>query len=167
MNEQNSLSDEVAAWFNRRVPEGWFSAPVRTLVDKDEILVVGSLATGSDAGRAEHEAVATKFRADTKADRISIALAAEDFWQRKVSWAVEIGDVQMRFTTTSVPVMTRLRIDERLVLDTLVETGVARSRSHALAWCVRLVGQHQGDWIDRLRDAMADVERIRSEGPNV
>jgi len=54
--------------------------------------------------------------------------------------------------------MTRLRMSERLVLDTLVGAGVARSRSEALAWCVRLVGDHQGDWIQQLRDALVAVE---------
>ena len=43
------------------------------------------------------------------------------------------------------PVMTRLRQPERLVLDTLVDAGVARSRSDALAWAVRLVGEHADD----------------------
>ena len=61
--------------------------------------------------------------------------------------------------------MTRLRMDERAVLDTLIDAGVARSRSEALAWCVRLVGTHQADWIEQLREAMAHVEKVRAEGP--
>ena len=61
--------------------------------------------------------------------------------------------------------MTRLRMSERLVLDTLVGAGVARSRSEALAWCVRLVGDHQGDWIQQLRDALVAVEAARADGP--
>ena len=51
------------------------------------------------------------------------------------------------------------------MLDTLIDAGVARSRSEALAWCVRLVGRHQGEWIDQLRDAMSHVEQVRSDGP--
>ena len=51
------------------------------------------------------------------------------------------------------------------MLDTLVDAGVARSRSDALAWCVRLVGDHQGDWIAQLRDALGRVEEVRSTGP--
>jgi len=62
-------------------------------------------------------------------------------------------------------VMTRLRMREREVLDTLVEAGVARSRSHALAWCVRLVGENESEWIAKLRDAMQDVAKVRAEGP--
>ena len=61
--------------------------------------------------------------------------------------------------------MTRLRQPERVVLDTLVDAGVARSRSHALAWCVRLVGEHTGDWLEQLRTALTDVERLREAGP--
>jgi hypothetical protein len=69
------------------------------------------------------------------------------------------------FTTMSVPVMTRLRMSERSILDTLVAGGVARSRSEALAWCVRLVGQHQADWIKGLREALVKVDEVRSKGP--
>jgi hypothetical protein len=61
--------------------------------------------------------------------------------------------------------MTRLRMSERSILDTLVAGGVARSRSEALAWCVRLVGQHQADWINGLREALIKVDEVRSKGP--
>jgi hypothetical protein len=61
--------------------------------------------------------------------------------------------------------MTRLRMSERAVLDTLVDAGVARSRSEALAWCVRLVGKNEEAWIDRLREALVSVEQVRAEGP--
>jgi hypothetical protein len=69
------------------------------------------------------------------------------------------------FTTLSLPVMTRLRMPERSVLDTLVAGGVARSRSDALAWCVRLVGMHQADWIQGLREALVKVDEARRKGP--
>ncbi len=61
--------------------------------------------------------------------------------------------------------MTRLRMNERRVLDTLIDSGVARSRSHALAWCVRLVAERQEDWLKDLRDALKKVEEVRGEGP--
>jgi hypothetical protein len=61
--------------------------------------------------------------------------------------------------------MTRLRMSERRVLDTLIESGVARSRSHALAWCVRLVAGRQEEWLKDLRDALRKVEEVRGEGP--
>ena len=65
----------------------------------------------------------------------------------------------------SVPVMTRLRQPERIVLDTLVDAGVARSRSDALAWAVRLVGRHADEWLAELRAAMARVDDLRAKGP--
>ena len=83
----------------------------------------------------------------------------------KVAWGVRCGEVEEAFTQLGVPVMTRLRQPERLVLDTLIDAGVARSRSEALAWCVRLVGRHQADWITQLRDALAHVEQVRAAGP--
>ena len=69
------------------------------------------------------------------------------------------------FHAQGATVMTRLRQPQRQVLDTLVEAGVARSRSEALAWCVRLVGQHEDDWLTDLRDAMTSVSDVRAKGP--
>ena len=62
--------------------------------------------------------------------------------------------------------MTRLRMPERRVLDTLVDAGVARSRSHALAWCVRLVRRPRGR-LDRRSCATRSCtcEKVRDEGP--
>lgn len=55
---------------------------------------------------------------------------------------------------------------ERAVLDTLIDSGVARSRSEALAWCARLVGKHQAEWLRDLREALTRVEQVRAEGPD-
>ena len=102
-----------------------------------------------------------------------IADEAQDKYGRKVSWGIEIGAVgtdqyeRILFTHIAVPVMTRLRQSERQVLDTLVDAGVARSRSDALAWSVKLVGEHTEEWLTKLRDAMRDVDDLRSEGPQV
>jgi len=54
---------------------------------------------------------------------------------------------------------------ERAVLDVLVDASVARSRSDALAWCVRLVGQHESDWLRELEGALTSVAKVRSSGP--
>ena len=105
------------------------------------------------------------FREDTRQLRMRIADEAEARFARKVAWGVRCGDQEELFTNLSVPVMTRLRLPERRVLDTLVDAGVARSRSHALAWCVRLVGDHEGDWITQLREALVHVQKVRDEGP--
>jgi hypothetical protein len=79
---------------------------------------------------------------------------------------VRCGEREELFTNLAVPVMTRLRQPERRVLDTLVEAGVARSRSEALAWCVRLVGRNTEEWLADLRSALSRVEEVRSQGPD-
>jgi len=53
------------------------------------------------------------------------------------------------------------------VLDTLVDAGVARSRSEALAWAVHLVGEHADEWLGELREAMRAVEKLRGQGPDL
>src|SRR4029077_19721369 len=110
---------------------------------------------------------ARRFREDTRDHRIEIAHEAEVKFGRKVSWGVICGERKVMFTTLSVPVMTRLRQSERRVLDTLVDAGVARSRSDALAWCVRLVGEHTDEWLASLRDAMSNVDKLRAEAPTL
>jgi len=63
--------------------------------------------------------------------------------------------------------MTRLRQPERLVPDTLVDAGVARSRSEALAWAGRLVGGHATRWLGELQQAMSTVDDLRARGPEL
>jgi len=122
-----------------------------------------------EAGEADADAIAAgrsrRFREETREARIGIAREAERRFGRRVSWGVVTEGRKVMFTTLSVPVMTRLRQAERRVLDTLVEAGVARSRSDALAWCVRLVGEHEDSWLSALRDALRQVEQVRAEGP--
>ncbi|MEX1007966.1 MAG: hypothetical protein WD271_09005 [Acidimicrobiia bacterium] len=163
---------KLKGWFAGRLPNGWFTAPPEVTYDRDEILVWGALAE-PDAGKdaddttkaAARHARIQGFREDTRQSRMGIADEAEARFGRKVAWAARCGDQEELFTTMSVPVMTRLRMPERQVLDTLVDAGVARSRSHALAWCVRLVGDHEADWITQLRDALVHVQKVRDEGP--
>jgi hypothetical protein len=164
---------DVQGWFAGTLPDGWFTGPPECTADREEILVIGDLPTpdtGADADDHTREVAARArikgFREDTRQQRMAIADDAETLWGRKVSWGARCDTVTERFTTQSVPVMTRLRMDERAVLDTLIDAGVARSRSEALAWCVRLVGQHQADWITELREAIANVERVRAGGPD-
>ncbi len=65
----------------------------------------------------------------------------------------------------AIPVMTRLRLRERAVLDTLIDAGVARSRSEALSWCVRPVGKNESEWVHSLRQPLAELEKPRPRGP--
>ncbi len=167
-------------WFRGRVDDGWFTA-LEVMVDKDEILVIGTLATPAlndepdddggaepdDARRVAASARVNGFREDTRERRIVIANEAEHLFGKKVSWGARCDQLERRFTVANVPVMTRLLMDERRVLDTLIDAGIARSRSEALAWCVKLVGANQAEWIDQLREAVAAVEKVRAEGPAV
>jgi hypothetical protein len=166
-------ADDAKAWFVGRLPDGWFTGEVDVTVDREEIVVVGQLhALGEeftdDAERAAAEAGRiSRFREDTRDERIEIARQAEHRYRRKVAWGARLGGSEELFTTLSVPVMTRLRQPERLVLDTLVDAGVARSRSEALAWAVRLVGQHAQEWLGELKQAMATVDDLRARGPQL
>jgi hypothetical protein len=164
-------ADDPAGWFAANLPAEWRAGPPTVEVDNDEILVVvhlpdppGPDGAGTSFGVGD-EARIEWFRAQTRDERMALAAAAEARFGRKVSWGACAGQLMATFTLASVPVMTRLRMPERRVLDTLIDAGVARSRSEALAWCVRLVGENEGEWIGRLRDAFEAVQAVRREGP--
>ncbi|MFI5717914.1 hypothetical protein [Nocardia sp. NPDC051750] len=172
---------DVPEWFAGRLPSEWFTGPPVIEIDRDEIVVIGELplpqpeATSGDKESAEGEAApvpdATKegavarFRESTRSARMQIADEAQERYRRSVAWGVSIDGQRILFTHLAVPVMTRLRQPERKVLDTLVDAGVARSRADALAWAVRLVGEHTESWLDELRAAMRTVDDLRSQGP--
>ena len=166
---QGDLPDATgaAAWFAGRIPDGWFTGDLRVTVDRDEITVVGQLAAPDSDEAAAAEGRITRWREDSRAQRMKIADEAQDRYGRSVAWGARIGETGQLFTHLAVPAMTRLRQSERQVLDTLVDSGVARSRSEALAWCVRLVGQHSDEWLSGLRGALSEVERLRAEGPDL
>src|SRR5213078_89766 len=119
--KQNSATLE--GWFAGRLPDDWFSGPPAVTSDREEILVVGTLAEPEYPEGADESAVAAARRARIQRFR-------EETREQ------------------------RLRMRERQTLDTLVGAGVARSRSDALAWCVRLVREHEGEWIEQLRHAL-------------
>jgi hypothetical protein len=162
----------IGAWFAGRVPGTWFAESPTIGIDSDEIQVVGQLAppqlpdgAAEDEVRVAEQARISGFREETRNARIRIADEAQPAFRRVVSWGAQCGNSRVLFTTAGVPVMTRLRMDDRQALDTLIDAGVARSRSEALAWCVRLVAQHEAEWIRELREAMSAVEEVRNKGP--
>jgi hypothetical protein len=183
--------EQIRDWFARRLPREWFVGEPEVVIDREEITVIGHLpspagvatatggkgaakATAAAKGAAEEPGAGTEaaaigrsrqFRQETRDARIELARDAEHTFRRKVSWGVVCDGRKVMFTTLSIPVMTRLRQSERRVLDTLVDAGVARSRSDALAWCVRLVGEHEDSWLSDLREALRHVEQVRAEGP--
>ena len=167
-------SEELNGWLKGRLPDDWFTEAPTVTVDRDEILVVGRL-SAPDLGK-EDDPVAiaaaeagriTRFREETREQRVGIAREGQHHFGRAISWGAQAGGTSQVFTNLSVPVMTRLRQPERTVLDTLVDSGVARSRSDALVWCVRLVAANTDEWLAKLRGAMESVETIRQEGPTL
>ena len=166
-----NATEELRGWFIGRLPADWFTAAPDIQADREEITIVGVLPAPETAGTSDAERAAAaegrirRFREETRSRRIEIAREAEHKFRRKVSWGVTCADASEMFTTLSVPVMTRLRQPERRVLDTLVDAGVARSRSDALAWCVRLTGENADAWLSRLRAALRHVEDVRDQGP--
>jgi hypothetical protein len=182
------------------LPSDWFGGTPIIEIDRDEIVVIGTLrspenepadapaasagpsvvaqaaASGPDAPadaeqptaevpRATQEGQVARFRESTRPARMQIAQEAQARFGRTVSWGVQLGQDRVLFTHQAVPVMTRLRQPERKVLDTLVDAGVARSRSDALAWTVKLAGKHAEEWLEELRTAMSKVDGLRAEGP--
>jgi hypothetical protein len=152
------MTNQITEYFADRVPKGWFESEPAVEWDDEEILCTGALPPSGEVDA---------FRESSRAERMAIAADAESRFGRKVSWGVTRRGATTMFTTQSTPVMSRLRFRERAVLDTLIDAGVARSRSEALSWCVKLVGRHEGGWLDELREALTGVERVRSGGPTL
>jgi hypothetical protein len=170
--EPKGSKEVITGWVSGRLPDSWFVQGPKVTIDNDEILIVGLLSAPDTAGETDPTARAateagriSRFREETREERMAIAREGQHHFGRSVSWGVEIGETKEIFTNLSMPVMTRLRQSERTVLDTLVDSGVARSRSDALAWCVKLVAANADEWLLKLRDAMESVETIRQQGP--
>ncbi|WP_328394569.1 hypothetical protein [Nocardia sp. NBC_00416] len=177
-------TEDVPDWFAGRLPSDWFTGRPVIEIDRDEIVVIGELplpepeaADDQDSSgtpedgptrtvpTATKEGAVSRFRETTRGARMQIADEAQQRYGRSVAWGVSVGGDRILFTHLAVPVMTRLRQPERKVLDTLVDAGVARSRADALAWTVKLAGQHAESWLEELRGAMRKVEDLRAEGP--
>ena len=170
--EERPSADGVEGWLAGRLPDGWFEGPPTVTVDRDEIVIVGRIPAPEVPSDADEASVAaaeagriTRFREETREARMAVDREAQHRYGRSIAWGAEAGGTSAVFTNLSVPVMTRLRQPERLVLDTLVDGGVARSRSDALAWCVKLVAANTDEWLQDLRHALQGVEAVRSQGP--
>src|SRR5687767_14247393 len=102
-------SQEVAAWFAGRLPDGWFTGPPKVDADSEEILVVGTIEdvelgadATDDAKAAGRLARIKRFREETREQRMRIADEAESQFGRKVSWGASCGGERRLFTTASV-----------------------------------------------------------------
>lgn len=164
-------ADDAGDWFAGRLPGAWYATVPTITIDREEILVVGELSPDANEDSTPSAAAAqgriSRWRQDTRGERMAIAEDAQARYRRTVSWGASLAGETTLFTHLAVPTMTRLRQPERQVLDTLVDAGVARSRSEAVAWAVSLVGEHIEEWLQELRQAMTEVERVREQGPQV
>lgn len=162
---------QMKTWFAARLPRGWYMETPEILVDRDEILVIGRIrdVTSSEDGDqpTARSGRIRGHREETREERMRIAAEAQRKFSRRVAWGVCIGDSCELFTHLAIPVMTRLRMRERLVLDQLVGAGVVQNRSQALAWCVRLVAERQAEWLDDLSEAIRQVESVREKAPHL
>jgi hypothetical protein len=172
VTERTQEVEAIVGWFVGRLPDDRFGGRPEFRIDRDEVLLIGTLSAptleedDSDAVKAAAvESNVDGFRRRTRKHRIEIAREAERLFEKKVSWGVACDGDEYLFSTLAAPSMTRLRMDERRVLDTLIDAGVARSRSEALAWCVRLVGANEAAWLANLDEALESVRRARSNGP--
>ncbi|NQW19245.1 MAG: hypothetical protein HQ477_00765 [Chloroflexi bacterium] len=164
---------KIQEWFAAHIDGGWGSEGVKIKADLDEILAVVTLPTDksdipetADDKEVAIKRIAQRFRKETRQSRMSVADSAQELFDRKVSWGVQVGEDTYLFTHVTTPTMTRLRLAEREVLDTLVNAGVASSRSEALGWCVKFVCDNESKWLNSLQEAFKSVEKARNEGPS-
>jgi hypothetical protein len=160
---------ELQSWVQERAPVNLLAGPPETTLYEDEVVIVLPLAAaGTDAElpdeerRAAERRLIARRREETRPWRMKLARELQAKLGRPVAWGMRVGESQLLFTTRSAPVMTRLGRAEREVLDTLVAAGVADTRSAALAYAVRAFAAEHIDWLAEVREAIAQVEQVRS-----
>lgn len=166
----DASSSEITGWVSGALPPELYRTVPSIDVDRDEILVVGDVGTpevpeGLDAEgvSAAEEARIARFREETRDQRIAVARQAESRYARPISWGATSGSTSRRFTTVHAPVAARFDLEHRRLLDTLVKAGIARNRSHALAWCVDVVQQNEEAWLSRLDEALTNLRSTAAE----
>ena len=117
----------IQKWFDAHVDDEWGSEGIEITADDYEILAVVSVSTAEEElpdDDADKEIaikrIARRFRSGTRQSRMSVAEEAQELFERKISWGIQAGEDTYLFTHVTAPAMTRLRIAERRVLDTLV-----------------------------------------------
>ena len=163
---------EIVGWVSGALPPDLYRGAPTVEVDRDEILVVGDVGSpevpeGLDAdGTAAAEAARiSRFREETRDQRIAVARQGEARYDRPISWGATAGATTQRFTTVHARTATRLDLDQRKLLDHLVEAGIAKNRPQALAWCVTLVQQNEDQWITRLKESLETLNHTRQDAP--
>jgi len=165
-------TSEITGWVSGALPPELYRGVPDIDVDRDEILVVGDVGPpavpdGLDAEgtTAAERARISRFREETRDQRIGVARQAEARYGRPISWGATAGATTERFTTVRALVGTRLGLEHRRVLDRLVASGIAKHRGQALAWCVDLVQQNEEPWLTRLQAALKTLEDTAADAP--
>jgi hypothetical protein len=93
----------IKGWFAGRLPDGWFTG-VEVVIEDDQMVVLGSLpdvglASGASAEEKEGAAAGriSRFREETRGQRIGIAQEAEERFHKYVTWGARLGGVTKRF----------------------------------------------------------------------
>jgi hypothetical protein len=161
--------NELQSWLQERAPANLLAAPPEIAIYDDEAVIVLPIVTSElddglaeEAQRAAERALIVRRREETRPWRMKQARELQPKLGRSVAWGMRAGGSETLFSTRSVPVMTRLGRTERDVLDTLVAAGVADTRSAALAYAVRAFAAEHTDWLDEVREAIAQVDQVRS-----
>jgi hypothetical protein len=152
-------AEEIQTFIARRLPDELKAAPPEVRLYTDEIVIILTMAAPAPA--AEAQAIISRVREESRSLRMQIARDLEQRTGLPIAWGLRCGEVEVLFTTRTVPVMTRLGRTERDVLDTLVAAGVADTRSSALAYTVRAFAQEHAEWLAEVRTAIAEVEKVR------
>ena len=111
-------TDDAVAWIGAAVPSDWFTGPPEVVIDRDEIVIVGTLpgpkaaggATDAERAAAEQARIA-EFRESSRDRRVRLGQQLEHRYRRKIAWGAVAGGTRQLFSTFSAPVMTRLSPD--------------------------------------------------------
>ena len=91
----------IKGWFAGRLPDGWFTG-VEVAVEDDQIVVLGTLPEANLGTTPEEKEGAaagriSRFREETRGERIGIAQEAEERFKKYVTWGAKMGGVTKRF----------------------------------------------------------------------
>jgi hypothetical protein len=158
---------ELQRWLQTRLPAHLVTTPPDVTIYDDEVVIVLQLTLDAPAEPPEQQQqreqqLIERAREETRPLRIRLARELQALFKCAIAWGMRAGATELLFTTRSVPVMTRLGRVEREVLDTLVAAGVAETRSAALAYTVRAFASEHGEWLNEVRAAIVEVERVRA-----
>src|SRR6266700_2211767 len=79
-------AEGVEAWLAGRLPDDWFASAPDVTVDREEITVIGELPPPASDDDAAVAGRISRFREETRENRMQIADEAEARYGRKIAW---------------------------------------------------------------------------------